>query len=1253
MVNVECPGCQAPYSVAERRIPEGGLKMRCPKCGESFLVHKPGDPAAGGVGAPGPRPHVPTVVGHAAPVPQPAPQPAPLPAAVPPDRTLRSVGAPQPPASKAPLFPPANKAPLFRSQPVQVVSAPPASADVDTDFGDLDLPLPTHPARPAPKLAKASAADDADLPMAIDPDLPVAVVAELPVPAAPPGGGGEAPVDRGFGELDLPSLIKPRGFGEIDLGAPQPPEDGGVDLPVAAEADLPLARDDDRDGQRTAFAAPKHLGPFGAFVGAEIALDASEQASFADRQADELFAEPDLPPPEELPPPAKLRSLGADLPPPTTGEELSLPPLEELPPPAEMPLPPEPGEELSLPQQDSLDGDFLRDGTFPAPPNPDELAAAIGAPHPAAPPPRPAPPRPGGVGEEMDLDEGGGGTMERSAIALEAGAGAPLPPEFEDEAPLVPLKPKKSKKLRVALVALPVLAVAGGALTLTPLGPYGIHAISDVVNRGKNEQALASFREAARAKLSLDTASDAEALFGAARSEQQQRPRHAPMAAYAAYVAYWGSLRFGSHSEFEATAKQLVEGPALRQPSDLLELARAARDALEGRLDQAEGAATTLAARLAGDVDAAALVAEVALRSGKAKEAVALWEKAALVDRNARTLYGLARARLAAGDKEAAGKSAEEVLEKNKRHVGARLLLAAVRWRPAVRGGDEASIKLLEEVASQADVRGAASNHELVEAYSLLGEIHLARARMTAAEKAFAAALRIEPQAARALIGNGELFYLAGRYSEALARFDAVLRVRPDDVDALVGTAKTKTALERAKEAKDMLKALEAKGVKDPRVGYWVGKSDEALGDRKAAEAAYRKAIEVGGNDARVVEPYVALANIVAGRGDDQGANKILTEAAEKLPQQPALHVAKGDVALRSGRVDEAKAELLKALSLDPDHLASHFKLAIAYRRSREFDKAAAELDTVGKHDPEYPGLALERGLLFEGTGETKRALEMYASALQKAPDDLDLKLRVGSTQVMSGLAGQAVPLLRDVVQKRPSSAEANHFLGRALLLQNAPNEALKYLRNSARYDPNRAEFQVYLAWAANESGQAQDAEAAVRAALDLDRNNGDAYWQRAVLLQKRGQTLDALEDLRIALEKRPSRHEAYATMALCHQDQANYPAAEQAWRKAIDGNEEVPEWHFRLGKILFDRGARDEAAKHLVEAVEIVREANLPNAPGWLWHANLLLGDALRASNKDRAIEAYKEFLRQAPPENAYREDAKRALEQLGASPR
>ena len=96
-------------------------------------------------------------------------------------------------------------------------------------------------------------------------------------------------------------------------------------------------------------------------------------------------------------------------------------------------------------------------------------------------------------------------------------------------------------------------------------------------------------------------------------------------------------------------------------------------------------------------------------------------------------------------------------------------------------------------------VKSAAGDVEMVEAYTLLGRVHLNRSRITAAEQAFAAALKIDPLAIGALIGNGELFYRSGRFAEAASRFDAAQRADADNVLAKVGTAKTMIASRKAR----------------------------------------------------------------------------------------------------------------------------------------------------------------------------------------------------------------------------------------------------------------------------------------------------------------------------------------------------------------------------------------------------------------------------------------------------------------------
>ncbi len=1116
--------------------------------------------------------------------------------------------------------------------------APPARmprTQVSAGFGEVDLPSFDEPASPGPlsdprPRGRNAGFGEIDLPSVSD---------EVGLPASKPHGRG---MDPSFGEIDLPLVsgdhsglptpVSGEGLPVVGgYGLPSPavgtglpvaagahlPVAAGTGLPMAAHAGLPVAA-----GTGLPMAAPVGLPvasgsglpmtamatglPVASGSGLPVSAMATglPMASHGDAafssEADLFGADDDAPP--------RPRSRAMDV-----GDELPL------------------GDER---KRSSAFDDSDRALGLQA----DDLSGS-------------------GIGLDTSSIE-----LDRAPVGGEAEIGGVGEPGAGDVAhPAQPAErtrrggdgdaqPKKGNARKIALAAVVVLALGGGALALEPsIGPFGVNFIRDKINATDDAVRLEQLRAQVQAELDEDTSVAAGRALTKARATQAAVPRYRPAAAYCAYVALARGLRFGHRTDDETLAKQLLVTASAGDPSDPLLLAGAAQDAWNGQLDKARATVAELSQRLPADIDVAILAGEIELAAKAPDKAVAAWKKAIAAlggKKSARASFGLARASILAADNAAAEVASRDTIAASPQHVGARILLASALWQNIEREND--AIEALKKVTEDPAVRPSASDAELVEAYTLLGRIHLARSRISAAEQAFAAALKLDPQAVQALVGNGELFYRSGRFSEALARFEAASRSDAENIHAKIGTAKTWISLERQKEAKDNLKKLREKSPKEPLVIFWLGRSEEALGNKKEAEVAYGDAIATGGNQAAVVDAYVALAHLLSGVGRTDDAAAKLLEASKKFPDLPALHKARGEVALQMGRFEEAKNEFSAALEKEDD-LGTRFKLGGALRRMRAFQEASAVLDKVAAVDKDFPGLALERGLLFEETGQSDRALEAYSEALSKAPNNIDLKLRVGSTQVIAGHPIPAEPILREVVKERPNSAEANHFLGRALLAR-ATNlsESMRFLEAAVNIDPNRAEYHLYVGWAANEAGNAGRAEVELKKALDLDHSLGDAYWQRGVLLQKKGESISALQDLQTAIEKRPSRFEAYATMALCFQDLLKWPEAEGAWKKAIAANGAVAEWHYRLAKIFVGHGNPGGAAPELEQAITLAEGER--GKPAWLPDAHFLLGEALRASNKEKAILHYRAFLELVPKEHPYAVDAKRALVGLGA---
>ena len=810
-------------------------------------------------------------------------------------------------------------------------------------------------------------------------------------------------------------------------------------------------------------------------------------------------------------------------------------------------------------------------------------------------------------------------------------------------APVLALPKRASRRVQIIAALVSLSLVGGGALEFTSFGAFGRHAVMGVLNKEKYALLLSGTMASARQALANDTFEDAKAMLAAIDTAHAANRRAPGLLAYGAFAGYMTELRFGRDSAINAHAKQMLSDVPFDETGRPIELAHPAQAAVQGQLPRARQLVNAVLHRDPNDIDALVLAAEIELLAKDDAKAIEAWERAVAADQgSARTTYGLARAFFAAGDLEKAAEQAEAALQYSPNHVGARILLAKVAWSKS----DEAkAVRLLDEVISGEALRAAASKSERVDALTQLGHLHIARSRITDAGKVLIEALKLDPKSGPALAGMGEVLFREGRYTDALARFEAGIQADPNGITAKIGVAKTRIALERLQDAKDMLRKLREAHPNDVQVAFWIGRADELLGDKAAAEASYAEAIRLGGTRPEVVEPYIALSQLMAAEGRAAEAEAKLAEARRQLPGSVAIHKALGDMYLSAGRYEAARTELEAARRIDPDDLAVVFKLGVTLRQMKRYEESAEMFDAVSAADKDYPGLALERGLLYEASNRTHEALEYYQQALAKAPDDPDLMLRVGSTEVAAGHAEQAVEILRKVLQKRPNSAEANHFLGRALLLRGANlAEALRYLTRAIEIDPNRAEYHLYRGWAANDAGQPAIARDSLMRALALDRQLADAHWQLGVMLRKQGAVLDAVRHLQKALELRPTRFEAYASLAECYEERADWAAAEAAWRKAIQGDPNRPYWRYRLGKMLGpQRGLAELEIAVQQEEQKAVREPWLSGAYFELAEAEFAAGK--RAAAKDHYIQ----FLNLGRQDSPYRGDALKRLASMG----
>lgn len=306
MFEVACPSCKATYQVDERRVPPTGLKMRCPKCGESFQVAAPGAPAPGAAppGAPGASGE--PVLGAALGLGGKGPGLAGLGVGSP-GGAAKGIGkstvlgvAPKVelPRSPAPAAPAGPKAPLPAPRGLKstMIGVAPAQADVSPKPPPAATPAAKAPAGPPPRPALTRPAVPVPVKSNLHLDLadeePIAELGddelEADLPSARPAARTSAsPAAAPAHETEPPAPRRKNLFPSVDaldFSAPEPKlpfdeedEAEEADLPsptaaLSAELDLDVERSSIPSPDQPTTVRPAKSGPANKVAAAEIDL---------------------------------------------------------------------------------------------------------------------------------------------------------------------------------------------------------------------------------------------------------------------------------------------------------------------------------------------------------------------------------------------------------------------------------------------------------------------------------------------------------------------------------------------------------------------------------------------------------------------------------------------------------------------------------------------------------------------------------------------------------------------------------------------------------------------------------------------------------------------------------------------------------------------------------------------------------------------------------------------------------------------
>lgn len=414
-----------------------------------------------------------------------------------------------------------------------------------------------------------------------------------------------------------------------------------------------------------------------------------------------------------------------------------------------------------------------------------------------------------------------------------------------------------------------------------------------------------------------------------------------------------------------------------------------------------------------------------------------------------------------------------------------------------------------------------------------------------------------------AFLTLGRLYKVSQNSVESEKAFNAALKLDPDNEDALTGLALVYADLGDAKRAAELLKRVADKSP-NLRTLMALAGSYEQIRDYALAAETLRKALELAPDNPDLKR---ALAQNLLFSDNNDEALKIYTELVEEDPKDVQSWLRISQIHREQRAFGKARQAIDRAKKLEPDNLEIIFNEVGILEAEGKTAEAIAGLKNVVDSTAKRSYSASERAnraVLLERLGLLYRQNDQTAEAVAAFRE-------LGSLDEKNGprAAAQVIDTLR-----------IGHEFGKAS--EEAEAAKKKY--------PNDRIVTLVKASLDADIGKGEQAAAEVRKLLD-GKNDRETYLTLAQLYEKAknypemGKAIDEAEKLSLSNEEKEAIHFMRGAM---YEKSKQFEKSEAEFRRILERNPNSASALNYLGYMLADRNVRlNEALDMIKKALE------------------------------------------------------------------
>jgi len=349
----------------------------------------------------------------------------------------------------------------------------------------------------------------------------------------------------------------------------------------------------------------------------------------------------------------------------------------------------------------------------------------------------------------------------------------------------------------------------------------------------------------------------------------------------------------------------------------------------------------------------------------------------------------------------------------------------------------------------------------------------------------------VNDQEVTRLILEGNACEDAGQMAEALRCYEAAIRAQPDSARAHLNRGNALMAMGDTEAAVNAFERALEKNSKFAAAHFNLGNAHRQAGRSASALAAYRNAIAA---QADFADAELALGGVLEELQQHDQALASYRRALAIAPDHFGAHCNLGNLLRKQGELHEAAASYRLAIELAPEFADAYYNLASI---QVELGQPETALTTYARALQVKPGFA-EAHLAAGNVQKSMGRLEDAASSFERAGainrNYVEAFINLGNVLQELSRPVEALANYRRAIEINPGFAEAHNNLGNVYKIMGRLAEAESSYRQALRLKPEFSLAHSNLGNALQDQGRLDEAVASYRVALELDPDFAQAY---------------------------------------------------------------------------------------------------------------------------------------------------------------